>query len=44
MPEDETQRVAQGAYGPNYARLAQIKAKFDPHNLFRMNQNILPSG
>ena len=26
MPEDETQRVAAGAYGPNYARLAELKA------------------
>ena len=42
MPEDETQRVAAGAYGPNYARLAKLKAKYDPTNLFRMNQNIQP--
>ena len=42
MPEDESQRVRTGAYGANYARLAQLKAKFDPGNLFRMNQNIQP--
>ena len=42
MPEDETQRVATGAYGPNHARLAALKAKYDPSNLFRMNQNIAP--
>ena len=30
------------AYGPNYERLAKIKAKFDPANMFRMNQNIVP--
>ena len=42
MPEDETQRVQTGAYGPNYARLAKLKAKYDPGNLFRMNQNIKP--
>lgn len=43
MPEDEAQRVAKGAYGANYERLASIKAKYDPKNLFRMNQNIKPA-
>jgi FAD/FMN-containing dehydrogenase len=42
MPEDETQRVAAGAYGPNYAKLAKLKAKYDPKNLFRSNMNIAP--
>ncbi len=42
MPEDDAQRVAKGAYGANYARLSKLKAKYDPTNLFRMNQNIEP--
>jgi FAD/FMN-containing dehydrogenase len=41
MPEDETDRVAQ-AYGSNYVRLEALKTKYDPDNLFRLNQNIQP--
>jgi FAD/FMN-containing dehydrogenase len=43
MPEDEMDRVA-GAYGGNYKRLAALKAKYDPENLFRQNQNVKPAG
>ena len=28
------------AYGPNYTRLCEVKAKYDPENRFRRNQNI----
>ena len=43
MPDDERARVQTGAYGPNFARLATLKAKYDPDNLFRLNQNVAPA-
>jgi FAD/FMN-containing dehydrogenase len=43
MPDDEAQRVRSGAYGANYDRLAKLKAKYDPRNLFRSNQNVAPA-
>ena len=42
MMEEGQDRV-QATYRDNYARLAQIKAKVDPDNLFRVNQNIKPA-
>ncbi len=42
LTADEGDRV-HSAYGPNYDRLAQVKKKYDPDNLFRMNQNIKPA-
>ena len=43
MMEEGEERV-KATYGGNYQRLAEIKAKYDPTNLFRVNQNIKPSG
>ncbi|MGR3762307.1 FAD-binding oxidoreductase (plasmid) [Roseobacteraceae bacterium NS-SX3] len=43
MPADETERLS-GAYQGNLARLAEVKARYDPGNLFRMNHNIAPAG
>jgi FAD/FMN-containing dehydrogenase len=42
MMMEEGQERVQASYGDNYDRLAQVKAKYDPGNLFRMNQNIKP--
>jgi len=43
MVMDEGEDTVKAGYRDNYARLAQIKAKYDPTNLFRMNQNIKPA-
>jgi len=41
LTQDESERT-QAAYGSNYDRLVQLKRKYDPNNLFRVNQNIKP--
>lgn len=37
---DTSEQLVRSAYGPNYARLFEIKKKYDPTNLLRLNQNI----
>ena len=40
---DEGEERVKATYGDNYERLVAIKDKYDPDNLFRVNQNIKPS-
>jgi FAD/FMN-containing dehydrogenase len=40
---DEVPDQAKVAFGANYARLAELKTKYDPTNLFSLNQNIKPT-
>ena len=42
ISEDEGEEAL--AYGTNQQRLAEVKAAYDPENLFRMNQNVEPAG
>jgi hypothetical protein len=39
---ETSDELVKAAYGPNYARLVEIKKKYDPNNVLRLNQNIKP--
>ena len=40
---ETSEALVRAAYGSNYARLVEIKKKYDPNNVLRLNQNIKPS-
>jgi FAD/FMN-containing dehydrogenase len=42
LAADDDQGRAPANYGANYARLVEIKRKYDPDNAFHVNQNIKP--
>ncbi len=39
---DTSDQLVRLGYGPNYSRLVEIKKKYDPNNVLRLNQNIKP--
>ncbi len=42
LTEEEGSERIKAAYGKNHARLVELKTKWDPTNLFRLNKNIAP--
>jgi FAD/FMN-containing dehydrogenase len=40
---DEPEETVRASYGPNWDRLRELKGRYDPDNLFRLNQNIPPA-
>jgi FAD/FMN-containing dehydrogenase len=44
LAEDDRPEKVRASFGENYGRLRQLKAVYDPTNLFRINANIAPAG
>jgi len=43
MLGDEREERVREAYGDNYSHAVRLKTKYDPENVFRLNQNIKPA-